>query len=97
MSEVVWNGPAFHAGIVAGATIVAVGDARYEPEQLITAIRQNRDGGRPIRLVVNTRGRERTVTIDYRGGLRFPRLERVDTIPDRLGALLRSRVGSPSP
>ena len=91
-----WNGPAFDAGIVAGTTIVAVGDAGYEPENLIAAIRRNRDGGRPIRLVVNTRGRERTVTIDYRDGLRFPRLERVDTIPDRLGALLGSRAAKPS-
>lgn len=96
VSEVTWNGPAFDAGIVAGTTIVAVGDAGYEPENRIAAIRRNRDGGRPIRLVVNTRGRERTVTIDYRDGLRFPRLERVDTIPDRLGALLGSRAAKPS-
>jgi hypothetical protein len=36
------------------------------------------------------------VTIDYRGGLRFPRLERVGGIPDRLGELLNPRTRAPS-
>jgi hypothetical protein len=41
---------------------------------------------------VNHRGRERVVTVDYRGGLRFPRLERADGVPDRLSALLEARA-----
>jgi hypothetical protein len=30
--------------------------------------------------------------IDYRGGLRFPRLERVVGVPERLGDLLAARA-----
>ena len=85
-----WNSPAFEAGIVAGATILSVNDSKYEPDKLLAAIQANRDGGSPIRLVVNNRERERALTIDYLGGLRFPRLERVVGVPDRLGALLTS-------
>jgi hypothetical protein len=32
------------------------------------------------------------VRIDYRGGPRFPHLERIDGTPDRLGAVLRPRT-----
>ena len=96
ITEVVWNGPAFEAGIVAGARIVGVGDSAYTSEKLSMAIQRNRGGGDPIRLRLISRNRERVVTIDYRGGLRFPRLERVSGAPDRLGALLENRVPSPN-
>jgi predicted metalloprotease with PDZ domain len=92
ITEVVWDSPAFEAGLVAGATILAVNDVVYEPATLLEAIRQNGGGGTAIRLRVRNRDRERTVSIDYRGGLRFPRLERVSGVPDRLGMLLRPRA-----
>jgi C-terminal processing protease CtpA/Prc len=92
VSEVVWDGPAFQAGIVPGATILSVNDDPYEPAKLFAAIQQNRTDGSPVTLRVNTRDRERVVTIDYRNGLRFPRLERVNGLPDRLGALLEART-----
>lgn len=92
VSAVIRDSPAFAAAIVAGATIRTVNDSAYDPEKLLAAIRNNRGGGSPIRLAVITRGRERTVTIDYRGGPRFPRLERTVGTPDRLGALLAPRA-----
>ena len=92
VSEVLWGSPAFEAGIVAGSTIVTVGESAYTPERLLAAIGQNRGGASPITLRLKHRERERVVTIDYRGGLRFPRLERVSGVPDRLGALLEARV-----
>jgi len=94
VNTVIWDSPAFEAGIVAGATIRSVNDSPYDSEKLLAAIRNNRGGGSPIRLAVVDRGRERVVTIDYRDGLRFPRLERVDGTPDRLGALLKPRAGT---
>ena len=94
VNAVIWESPAFEAGIAEGATIVSVNDGKYDAETLLAAIGENRVGGRPIRLGVTDRGRERVVTIDYRGGLRFPRLERVSGVPDRLGALLTPRAVS---
>ena len=96
VNGVIWDSPAFEAGIVAGTTIRAVNDSQYDPEKLLAAIRNNRGGGNPIRLRVISRNHERAVTIDYRGGLRFPRLERVGGIPDRLGELLNPRTRAPS-
>jgi len=93
VNAVVWDSPAHEAGIVAGATIRSVNDGPYDPEKLLAAIRNNRGGGSPIRLAVVDRGRERVVTIDYRDGLRFPQLERISGVPDRLGELLKPRAG----
>jgi predicted metalloprotease with PDZ domain len=91
ISEVIWNSPAFEAGLVQGTTINEVNGAAYDPERLQAAVQANRHGARPIVLTVNSRNRPRTVTIDYRGGLRFPRLERVAGVPDRLNDLLAPR------
>jgi predicted metalloprotease with PDZ domain len=91
VSEVIWNGPAFEAGLVPGAKILSVNGSKYDPELLLEAIRKNRGGNSPLKLVVTNRNRERTVTIEYRGGLRFPRLERVAGVPDRLSELFKAR------
>lgn len=92
VNDVTWNSPAFDAGLVAGATILSVNGSKYDPKLLLAAIRNNRGGGNPIRLTVKNRNRERTVSLDYRGGLRFPRLERISGVPDRLGSLLEPRL-----
>jgi predicted metalloprotease with PDZ domain len=89
--DVIWNSPAFEAGLVPGATILSVNGDKYDPDLLIAAIAKNVDGSHPIELKVRNRNRERTVTLDYRGGLRFPRLERTSGTPDGLGDLLAPR------
>ena len=94
VSAVIWESPAFNAGIVEGATIVAVNGERYETAKLRTAILGNHNGGAPIRLLVSSRGQQREVTIDYRGGLRYPRLERDSGMRDRLGGLLMPRAAA---
>jgi hypothetical protein len=48
-------------------------------------------GTRPIQLLVANGDRYRTVEIDYRGGLRYPHLQRIESTPDRLGAILTAR------
>jgi predicted metalloprotease with PDZ domain len=91
VTEVIWHSAAFDVGIVPGTTILAVNDSTYDAAKLRAAIRHNHGGGRPISLRVKSRDREREVTIDYREGLRYPQLERVMPMPDRLGALLGGR------
>ena len=96
VSEVLWGSPAFEAGITAGAAVLSVNDGAYAAERLMAAIGDNRDGGRPIWLRLRSRERERAVTIDPRGGLSFPRLERVRAQPDRLRSLLENDGGRPN-
>lgn len=87
INSVVWDGPAFNAGLGIGQTLLAVNGMAYTKDRLETAVRAKQ----PIRLVVRNGEVVRDVTIDYRGGLRYPVLERIPGTPDRLSALLAPR------
>jgi predicted metalloprotease with PDZ domain len=91
LTEVFWGSPAFDAGLTKGMTLVAVNDLAYKPERMDAALRGNRDGRSPLRLLVKDGELYRTVTIDWRGGPRYPRLERVPGTQDRLAEALRPR------
>lgn len=84
ITQVFWGSPAFDAGLTKGMTLVAVNDLAYTAERLEAAIRGNTNGQAPIRLLVKDGDLYRQVAIDWRGGLRYPRLERVPGTPDRL-------------
>jgi hypothetical protein len=64
--------------------IVAVGMESYTPDRLAQAITANKDGKAPVSLLVRTGERFKLVSLDYRGGLRYPSLERIENTPDRL-------------
>ena len=87
VSAVRWDGPAFNAGIVPGATLLAVNGYAFENERLEDAVRANRDGKHPIELVVKHGEVVKTVRIDYRDGLKYPHLERIPGTPDRLSRI----------
>lgn len=86
-----WNGPGFAAGLTGRMTLVAVNGRSYTPELLNEAIVANRDGSQPIELITKSGDYYRTVRIDYRGGLRYPHLTRIDGTPDRLSAIFAPR------
>ena len=94
ISDVVWDGPAFRAGLSAGAQLVAVNGSAYTDELLREAITAAAKPGAPgtIDLLVRNLDRYRTVRIEYRGGIRYPHLLRVDGVADRLTLLLKPRT-----
>jgi predicted metalloprotease with PDZ domain len=81
--NVVWDGIGFRAGLAANTTVMAVNDRVYKPELLKAAIKEAKDG-KPVRLLVKKGNVLRTISLDYRGGLRYPRLERIPGTKDRL-------------
>lgn len=91
VADVLWEGPAFRAGIVQGSKIVAVNGREFSAELLKEAIREARDSTRPIELLVKDYDTYRTAKVDWHGGLRYPHLERVEGAPDRLAALYAPR------
>ncbi len=92
LAAVQWGGPAFDAGIIAGATLIAVNGEAYDGDKLKDAIRTAAKPGSPaIELLVRTGDRYRTVKIDYHGGLRYPKLEKVGTGAVTLDAILSPR------
>lgn len=80
-----WGGLAFDQGFTIGTQIVAVNGVVYSARGLQDAITAAKDGTSPIELIVRNGERFRTVRFDYRGGLRYPHLERIEGTPDRLG------------
>lgn len=88
ISAVIWGGPAFQAGLAPGVTLVAVNGRAYKAEHLKQAVTANKGGQAPIELLVREGELYRTVKIDWRGGLRYPKLERIAGSEDRLGVLL---------
>ena len=89
IKSVEWDSPAFAAGLAGGMKIVAVDMDEYKPERLAHAITANKDGRHPIELLVKDGEHYRTVRLDYRGGLRYPALERIAGTPDLLGAQMK--------
>ena len=86
LTSVLWDGPAFKAGLTVSDKIIAVNGIAYDADRLKEAIKAAKEGA-PISLIVKDGDHYRTVAIDYRGGLRYPRLERIEGTPDRLSAL----------
>lgn len=91
LSGVLWEGPGFKAGLAPGMTLVAVNQHAYKAEGLKSAIRSNRDGQAPIELLLRDGDRYFNARIDYRDGLRYPKLERIEGGPDRLALLWAPR------
>ena len=76
VNEVLWESPAFNAGVTAGAHIVAVNGRSYNADELKQAVVDAESGG-PIELVIKSGSRVRATTLDYHDGLRHPHLERI--------------------
>ncbi len=91
VAGVQWNGPAFQQGLATGAQIIAVNGEATSPKVLADAIIAAKGTTTPIELIVKQGDRFRTVGLDYHGGLRYPRLERIAGTPDRLGDIFQPR------
>ena len=89
VGSVRWDGPAFNAGIAPGSTLLAVNGYAFETGLLDDAIRAGKQDGTPIELVVKHGEVVKTVTLDYRDGLKYPHLQRIDGTKDRLSEILQ--------
>jgi predicted metalloprotease with PDZ domain len=88
ISSVEWEGPAFRAGLAAHGKLVAVNGYAYKEDRLKYAITAAKASGEPIALLVKYEDYYKTITVPYTGGLRYPHLERIEDMPDRLSAIL---------
>ena len=88
ITNVGWKSPAFDAGLTSRMTLVAINGRSFTNELLREAIVANTDGRHPMELIVKAGDYYRTVKIDYRGGLRYPHLVRIEGTPDRLTQIL---------
>jgi predicted metalloprotease with PDZ domain len=85
VTSVLWDSPAFNAGLTVGSKIIAVNNHALDTDQLKAAIKAQKSS---ISLLVRTADVFRTVNLDYTGGLRYPELVKVGKGPSTLDDLL---------
>jgi predicted metalloprotease with PDZ domain len=76
VAEVIWDSPAFKAGLVDGDVLLAVNGSAYNPEVLSDAIKAAKGSKAKIELIVKSGEQYKVIDIDYHDGLRYPHLER---------------------
>jgi predicted metalloprotease with PDZ domain len=89
VSDVLKGGVADKAGFGPGMKIIAVNGRGYTSDVLKAAIHDATGSGPSIELIVENTGFYKVIKLDYHGGERYPQLERVSSIPDRLGDILK--------
>ena len=88
ITEVVWDSPAFNAGLTVGSNLIAINDRALDTDELKAAIKARRS---PLHLLLRTGDIYRATELVYDGGLRYPRLEKTSAEPGTLDALLAPR------
>ena len=88
ITEVLWDSPAFKAGVTPDMQLQAVNDQAFSAANLRNAILAAEKNTDSIKLLLKRDDRFLTVTLDYHGGLRYPHLERLESAPDLLDAVL---------
>jgi hypothetical protein len=70
--------------------VLAVNGIAYSADRIKAAITEGKSG-KPIELLIKNGDHFRTVSINYTGGLRYPKLERIEGTPDLLTRIHEAR------
>ncbi|MDE1154805.1 MAG: M61 family peptidase [Acidobacteriaceae bacterium] len=89
IGDVLFDSLAFKAGLAPGFQIVAVNGRAFSTGLLRAAIQEAKTTQKPIELIVENTGYYKVVRLEYHDGERYPSLERVDAVPDRLSEILK--------
>ncbi len=91
VKSVLWEGPVFKKGLTVGNQIIAINGIAYEIELLKNAVVDAQQTDAAIEILIKDGAHYRTVPIEYRGGLRYPHLERVGDGSASLDKILAPR------
>ena len=91
IGSVLWDSPAFNAGLTIGSELVAVNGRKFDADTLKQAIRGAAGNGAVPELLIHDGEIYRTVKLDWHGGLRYPHLEKIGNAPGTLDQLLAPR------
>jgi predicted metalloprotease with PDZ domain len=91
IGSVLWDSAAFNAGLTMGSELVAVNGRKFDGDALKRAIKAAAGAGPAPELLIHDGDVYRSVKLDWHGGLRYPRLQKVGTSQGTLDALLAPR------
>jgi len=94
--DVRFDSPAFKAGLGPQAKIVAINGHGYSDDVLKSALKKSKASPDPLELIVSNTDEFRIVPIEYHGGERYPKLERVTGTPALLDEIIKP-LTSPAP
>jgi predicted metalloprotease with PDZ domain len=89
ISDVLWEGPAYKAGVSQGLHLLAVNGLAYKADVLKRAITEAAQSHAPIELLLKQADRYSTVRLAYYDGLKYPYLERIPDTRDRLADIFK--------
>ena len=92
IEDVLWNGPAFRAGLAPGMQLVAVDGRTYSTAVLRSEIAQAQKSGKPLQITARGDGVTETYSVDYQGGVKYPHLVRVPGTTDYLQQILEPKA-----
>jgi predicted metalloprotease with PDZ domain len=85
-----WDGPAWKVGLNTSLTITGVNGQAFSADRLRMAVAATKAGA-PVDLLIRFGEQFKTVRIDYKGGHRYPRLERIPGKPAYIDDILAPR------
>jgi predicted metalloprotease with PDZ domain len=88
VNSVIWDSPAFNAGLTIGSQIIGINGRTFDADRLKAAIKAAKDNREPVHLLVQAGDSIQSVDLDWHGGLRYPRLEQTGGGKGTLDALL---------
>ena len=90
--DVVPNSIAAKAGLTPGAHIIAVNGRAFNVKRLRDVVKGSTSATAPTEIIIQNGDFFTTASIDYRGGERYPHLERITGKPDGMEALVKPLV-----
>ena len=81
----------FKAGLTSGTQVVAVNDIAFDGDKLKAVVQAAKNNGPLPEFLIRQGDLYRSVRIDYRGGLRYPHLERIPGTDALLHDILEKR------
>jgi len=88
VEDVLWDGPAFKAGLAPGMKLVSVNGQPYSTQVLRSGIIHARKSGQPLRIQAQSDGTVALYSLHYDGGLKYPHLVRTQGKTDYLKEIL---------
>jgi predicted metalloprotease with PDZ domain len=85
ITEVGWDTPAFNSGLTVGSKLIALNGRSFESDRLKADIKAKKS---PLKFLVKTGDFYHTLELNYNGGLRYPKVEKINSSPGSLDALL---------
>jgi len=95
--DVIPETPAFKSGLAPGMKLIAVNGRKYSKDIVRDALKLGKGSPLPLDLLVANGEFFKTYSVNYRGGERYPYLERDPSTPEILGLIIAPVLGKQSP